>query len=102
MNSKFQEQLIAWRHYLHQHPETAFEEKTAALLVAEEMRASGIDVVEGIGGTGVVVDGTSGDTYLCFGSSDSICGSTCAQGSSSVSRSSSALEPGSYHTPMRR
>ena len=25
-----------------------------------------------IGGTGVVVDGTSGDTYLCFGSSDSI------------------------------
>ena len=50
----FKEQLTAWRHYLHQHPETAFEEKTAPQLVAEQMRAWGIQVEEGIGRTGVV------------------------------------------------
>ena len=52
--TEFEQQLIAWRHYLHQHPETAFEEKTAAALVAEEMRKMGLEVEEGIGGTGVV------------------------------------------------
>lgn len=51
---EFQKQLVQWRHYLHRHPETAFEEKTAAALVAKEMRRSGIEVAEGIGGTGVV------------------------------------------------
>ena len=50
----FKEQLTAWRHYLHQHPETAFEEKTAPQLAAEQMRAWGIQVEEGIGRTGVV------------------------------------------------
>ena len=62
----FKEQLTAWRHYLHQHPETAFEEKTAAALVAEEMRSMGIAVAEGIGGTGVV------GTLKCGGGPDVI------------------------------
>lgn len=57
----FREQLIKWRHFLHQHPETAFEEHTAAKLVAEEMRRMGIDVSEGIGGTGVVGSLKAGD-----------------------------------------
>ena len=48
------EQLIAWRHYLHQHPGTAFEETAAADLVAAEMRRMGIEVTEGVGRTGVV------------------------------------------------
>lgn len=50
----FKEQLTTWRHYLHQHPETAFEEHVAPRLVADEMRKAGIDVVEGVGKTGVV------------------------------------------------
>ena len=63
----FRDQLIAWRHYLHQHPETAFEEKTASKLVAEEMRGMGIDVAEGIGGTGVVGTLKVGDGTGCIG-----------------------------------
>ena len=57
----FKQQLITWRHYLHQHPETAFEEKTASSLVAKEMRTMGIDVTEGLGGTGVVGKLTCGN-----------------------------------------
>ena len=63
----FRDQLIAWRHYLHQHPETAFEEKDRLKLVAEEMRGMGIDVAEGIGGTGVVGTLKVGDGTGCIG-----------------------------------
>jgi amidohydrolase len=43
------------RHDLHQHPEFGFEERRTSALVAEHLRSSGVDeVVEGIGGTGVV------------------------------------------------
>lgn len=61
MSKEFREQLISWRHYLHQYPETAFEEKTASELVAREMRTMGIEVEEGIGGTGVVGTLKAGD-----------------------------------------
>lgn len=49
-----QEELTAWRHDLHRHPELAFEETRTASFVAEHLRKAGIDCVEGIGGTGVV------------------------------------------------
>lgn len=63
----FKQQLIAWRHYLHQHPETAFEEHVAPRLVADEMRKAGIDVVEGVGKTGVVGTLRCGDGPACIG-----------------------------------
>ncbi len=63
----FKEQLTAWRHYLHQHPETAFEEKTAPQLAAEQMRAWGIQVEEGIGRTGVVGTLRCGNGGGCIG-----------------------------------
>lgn len=63
----FKEQLTAWRHYLHQHPETAFEEKTAPQLAAEQMRAWGIQVEEGIGRTGVVGTFRCGNGGGCIG-----------------------------------
>lgn len=63
----FKEQLTAWRHYLHQHPDTAFEEKTAPQLVAEQMRAWGIQVEEGIGKTGVVGTLRCGNGGGCIG-----------------------------------
>ncbi len=63
---EFKEQLVAWRHYLHQHPEIAFEEKAAPELVAKEMRSWGIDVTEHVGKTGVV------GTLRCGTGKDSI------------------------------
>lgn len=42
------------RRALHAHPETAFEEHRTAQLLANTLRTNGIEVVEGIGKTGVV------------------------------------------------
>ena len=48
------QQIIDWRHYLHQHPECAFEEVNTAAFVTEKLCAMGIDVETGVGKTGVV------------------------------------------------
>jgi len=45
---------IEWRHDLHAHPETAFEEHRTAALVAERLRSFGLEVTEGLAQTGVV------------------------------------------------
>jgi len=50
-----QSEMTAWRRHLHTHPEFGFEEKRTAAFVAAKLREFGLDeVVEGIGGTGVV------------------------------------------------
>ena len=46
--------MRAWRHHLHAHPETAFEETATAAFVAERLRAFGLDVHTGLARTGVV------------------------------------------------
>lgn len=47
--------MVAWRHALHAHPEMGFEERRTAAFVAETLRGFGItEVVENVGGTGVV------------------------------------------------
>ena len=46
--------MRTWRHAIHAHPETAFEEFATAELVAATLQASGITVHTGIAGTGVV------------------------------------------------
>ncbi len=43
-----------WRHALHAHPETAFEEVHTAAFVADKLRSFGIEVHGGIARTGVV------------------------------------------------
>ena len=43
-----------WRHHLHAHPETAFEEMQTSAYVAERLRAFGLDVHTGLAKTGVV------------------------------------------------
>ena len=43
-----------WLHDLHRHPEFGFEETRTAAFVAETLRGFGLEVAEGIGGTGVV------------------------------------------------
>ena len=47
-------ELVALRHDLHAHPELAFGEHRTAAIVAQALRAIGLEVHEGIGGTGVV------------------------------------------------
>jgi hippurate hydrolase len=47
-------ELTAWRRDFHAHPETGFEEHRTAGLIAERLRAMGIEVTTGIGRTGVV------------------------------------------------
>ncbi len=53
--------LVEWRHDLHAHPETAFEEHRTAAFLARELRAAGLEVHEGIGRTGVVAVLRNGD-----------------------------------------
>jgi hippurate hydrolase len=50
-----QREMAAWRHELHAHPEFGFEVRRTAAFVAARLRELGLDeVVEGVGGTGVV------------------------------------------------
>jgi amidohydrolase len=47
-------EIMAIRHDLHRHPELAFKEFRTAAIVAEKLRSWGIEVSEGLAGTGVV------------------------------------------------
>jgi hippurate hydrolase len=48
-------EMTGWRRDLHAHPEFGFDEKRTASFVAAKLREFGLDeVVEGVGGTGVV------------------------------------------------
>lgn len=47
-------QMIDWRQQFHRHPEFGFEEVRTAAQVASLLRDFGLEVTEGIGGTGVV------------------------------------------------
>jgi hippurate hydrolase len=46
--------MTDWRRDLHRHPEFGFEETRTAAFVARTLRGMGIEVAEGVGGTGVV------------------------------------------------
>ena len=47
-------ELRTWRRDFHQHPEFGFEERRTSALVAKRLKSFGLEVAEGIGGTGVV------------------------------------------------
>mgnify|MGYP001594737372 FL=1 len=47
-------EMAEWRHDLHAHPETAFEEQRTAAVVAKKLESFGIGVHLGLGRTGVV------------------------------------------------
>ncbi len=62
MNSdNFERQLTEWRHYLHAHPESAFEEKHTSEFLAVVLTDMGLEVHRNIGGTGIVANLTVGD-----------------------------------------
>ncbi|WP_198019606.1 M20 aminoacylase family protein [Pseudogulbenkiania sp. MAI-1] len=60
MDSSFIQQLTQWRHHLHRHPETGFEEVDTADFVANVLSDLGLQVHRGIGGTGLVASLTVG------------------------------------------
>jgi len=47
-------EMAEWRHDIHAHPETAFEEKRTSALVANKLASFGLSVHQGLGRTGVV------------------------------------------------
>ncbi len=50
----FHDEMKGWRHAIHAHPETAFEEVKTGDLVAEKLESFGIEVDRGLAKTGVV------------------------------------------------
>jgi len=57
-------EMCDWRHHIHAHPETAFEETATSAFVAGKLEAIGLDVHTGLAKTGVVGVlrcGSSGD-----------------------------------------
>src|SRR6266851_1291721 len=50
----FQPEMADWRHEVHAHPETAFEEHQTAELVAGLLQSFGIAVDRGVARTGVI------------------------------------------------
>ncbi|MEX3815392.1 M20 aminoacylase family protein [Paraburkholderia sp. BR13439] len=67
MESTLQGQLKSWRQYLHQHPETGFEEINTSDYVANILTTLGLEVHRGIGGTGLVANLTVGDGGRAIG-----------------------------------
>ncbi|WP_046114358.1 M20 aminoacylase family protein [Aquincola tertiaricarbonis] len=59
--------LVALRRDLHAHPELAFAEHRTAAVVASALRALGLEVHEGIAGTGVVATLRCGTGYRSVG-----------------------------------
>lgn len=60
--AEFHADMTAWRHRIHAHPETAFEEHATSDFVAQTLESFGLEVHRGLAGTGVVatVHGTKG------------------------------------------
>jgi hippurate hydrolase len=52
--SLLERQMTEWRRDFHRNPEFGFEERRTAGVVAEVLRDLGLEVAEGVGGTGVV------------------------------------------------
>lgn len=48
------ERVVTLRRHFHQHPELAMQEHETAARIAQELRQTGLEVREGVGGTGVV------------------------------------------------
>jgi len=60
-------EMRGWRHHLHAHPETAFEETATSAFVADKLRSFGLEVHTGIAKTGVVGVLRNGDSQGAIG-----------------------------------
>lgn len=66
--TKLDQELIALRRQIHRHPELAGAERQTAGLVAEQLRAAGLEVTTGVGGHGVVavLDGSADGPAVAY------------------------------------
>ena len=46
--------MKGWRHLLHQHPETSYEEVWTSDFIAEKLESFGVEIHRGMGKTGIV------------------------------------------------
>jgi hippurate hydrolase len=60
-DKNFENLLMEWRHHLHMHPETAFEESGTSDYLAKILSEMGLEVQRDIGGTGIVASLKVGD-----------------------------------------
>ena len=65
--ASFHKDMTAWRHDIHSHPETAFEEVRTADIVADKLKSFGIEVHRGLAKTGVVGVLRSGTSRRAIG-----------------------------------
>jgi len=65
--AKLTPEVVAWRHHIHANPELGFREVETARFVADKLRSFGLEVQEGIGGTGVVGTLRSGSGKRAIG-----------------------------------
>jgi len=65
--ANIQEQMVQWRHHIHQNPEIAFEEVKTAAFIASLLESWGYEVATGIGKTGIVASLKSGDGAKTIG-----------------------------------
>lgn len=66
-DATFEQRLRSWRHAFHRHPETGFEEFDTAARVAHILESFGLQVFQGIGGTGLIASLRVGDGDGCIG-----------------------------------
>ena len=66
-NNELFNKMIEWRHHLHMHPETAFEEKETADYLVAILEELGLEVHRNIGGTGIVANLKCGNSDKAIG-----------------------------------
>lgn len=59
---QIKEQIVEWRHTLHQIPETAFEEVKTADFIEKTLKSFGLEVNRGLAATGIVATLKRGDS----------------------------------------
>ena len=78
LGAEFEEEMsrmVAVRRDIHSHPELSFEETRTAGIVADRLRALGLEVKTGVGGTGVtglLRGGSPGKTLLIRADMDAL------------------------------
>ncbi|HBN05595.1 MAG TPA: amidohydrolase, partial [Bacteroidales bacterium] len=58
--SKLQPEMKEWMDFMHQNPELNMDTQNTAKFIAEKLKLWGYDVVEGVGGSGIVASLTVG------------------------------------------
>jgi len=55
LSEQYSPEVMSWRRHIHANPELSYKEFNTAKLVAEKLKSFGLNPVEGVAGTGVVV-----------------------------------------------